>query len=48
MPQRKIFYVDVGNLKPSEVGAFLQKVREHYQRERDLQLSRPIDISLYR
>jgi hypothetical protein len=33
-PQRRVFYIDVGDKDPKEVLAYLEKVREEYMRKR--------------
>jgi hypothetical protein len=34
-PKRHVFYIDVGDMDPKDVLAYLEKVREEYKRKRD-------------
>lgn len=35
--KRHVFYIDVGDMDPKDVLAYLEKVREEYKRKRDVQ-----------
>jgi hypothetical protein len=34
-PKRHVFYIDVGDMDPKEVLAYLERVREEYKRKKE-------------